>query len=91
MPHHSEPYVVTVPSTPATSPLQLMRKSPLWPVGYFPVLDVTKKEKEWTKDEVNWVQNGLRKAVGEAKRAQHGLGEVGQISTFASHTHQPDY
>lgn len=82
--YHSEPYIVIVPSTPATTPIQLARKNIIWPVGYYPTLDMTKKEKEWTNEEVDWVRRGLQNAVAEARRAKSELNEVGRTPSCPS-------
>lgn len=66
---------MAVPSTHAVNHIQLSRKNALWPVCYYPMLE-TKKEKEWTTQEVDWMREGVRRAVEGARQAKGQLGEV---------------
>lgn len=36
----------------------------------------TKKEKEWAKQEVEWMREGVKKAIEAAREAKKELGEV---------------
>ncbi|KAG8874441.1 hypothetical protein FRB97_005908 [Tulasnella sp. 331] len=80
---HSDPFVVSVPATPATSPVQLERKSQLWPIAYFPTLEKGKKEKEWTRDELEWVKMGLKTCLTEAERVKSKGGGHGELPIAA--------
>ncbi|KIO20201.1 hypothetical protein M407DRAFT_140137, partial [Tulasnella calospora MUT 4182] len=80
----SSPFVVTVPSTHAVSQTQLARKTVLWPVCYYPMLE-TKKEKEWTKQEVEWMREGVKRATDVAREAKKELGEL-PIAAYVTST-----
>ncbi|KAG9048985.1 hypothetical protein FS837_011536 [Tulasnella sp. UAMH 9824] len=84
----SSPFVVTVPSTHAVNQTQLTRKNVLWPVCYYPMLE-TKKEKEWTKQEVEGMREGAKKAIEAGREAKKQLGEL-PIAAYVTTTFDPE-
>ncbi|KAG9016298.1 hypothetical protein FRB90_003378 [Tulasnella sp. 427] len=84
----SNPFITEVPSTLAVNQIQLVRKNALWPVCYYPMLE-TKKEKEWTKQEVDWMRDGMRKTIEAAKKAKNEFGEL-PIAAHVTTAFSPD-
>ncbi|KAG8969995.1 hypothetical protein FRC03_012448 [Tulasnella sp. 419] len=73
------PYLIEVPASAAVNPSQLARKSAIWPVVYLPSLDEEKKERKWTRPEVEWVRKNLSHIVSEAIHAK----EAGELPIAA--------
>lgn len=71
-----DPYMLTVPVSPALTPTSLTLKSSLWPTVYAPR---RKDQAEgWSRGKVRWAWEAMKLAIEEAARARTD-GEVGII------------